>query len=92
MRAQFHPVRDIFASQFASQEIGLTLALYCASTHLARLAGGLPSQEELQSEAALCHSLSKRLSCKQTQADEFSIIAVLGMICVDVQVRPQVCR
>jgi hypothetical protein len=92
MRARFHPVRDIFAPQFMSQEIGVILALYCASTHLSRIAGGLPSREELQSGAALCRSLNRRLSCVDTQADEFSIMAVLGMICVDVQVRPQVCR
>jgi len=92
MRARFHPVRDIFAPKFMTQEIDVTLALYCASTHLSRLAGGLPSQEALQSEAALCRSLNKRLSCVHTQAEEFSIMAVLGLICVDVQVRPQVCR
>lgn len=75
-----------------SQEVGVTLALYSASTHLSRLASGVPSQEELQGEAALCHSLNKRLSCVHTQADDFSIMAVLGMICVDVEIRPQVCR
>jgi hypothetical protein len=92
MRARFHPVRDIFAPQFTSQEITITLALYCASTHLSRLAGSVPSQEALQSEAAIYRSLNKRLSCVHTQADDFSIMAVLGIICVDIEVRPQVCR
>lgn len=74
------------------QEISKITVFYCALTHLSRLAGNWPSQEALQSEAAVCRSLNKRLSCVHTQADDFSIMAVLSMISVDVEIRPQVCR
>jgi hypothetical protein len=74
------------------QEIGKTTVFYCALTHLLRLAGNLPSQEALQSEAAVCRSLNKCLSCLHTQADDFSIMAVLSMISVEVEIRPQLCR
>jgi hypothetical protein len=74
------------------QEISKTTVFCCALTHLSRLAGNLPSQEALQSEAAVHRSLNKRLSCVHTQADDFSIMAVLSMISVDVEIRPQVCR
>jgi hypothetical protein len=66
-------------------------ALYYASSHLSRLAGNLPSQEALQSEATLCRELNKRISCVDTQADDCSIIAVLGLIAADVQLWSQVC-
>ena len=91
IRARFHPLRDIFAARFMSQEISLLTAFYCASVHLSRLAGSWPSREALWREAAVCRSLNKRLSSVRTQADDFSIMGVLGMICVEVEIRPQVC-
>jgi hypothetical protein len=66
-------------------------ALYYASSHLSRLAGNLPNQETLQSEIALCRDLNKRISYVDTQADDCSIIAALGMIAVDVEIWPQAC-
>jgi hypothetical protein len=71
------------------QAICDSTALYYASSHLSRLAGNLPNQEALQNELALCRGLNKRLSCVDTQADDCSIMAVLGMIAVDVEVWPQ---
>jgi len=91
MRARFHPMRDIYAPRFMGQAICDATALYYASSHLSRLAGNLPNQETLQSEVALCRDLNKRISRVDTQADDCSIIAVLGMIAVDVEVWPQVC-
>ena len=91
MRARFHPLRDIYAPRFMGQAICDSTALYYASSHLSRLAGDLPNQEALQSELTLCRGLNKRLSCVDTQADDCSIMAVLGMIAVDVEVWPQVC-
>jgi len=72
------------------QAICGSTALYYASSHLSRLAGNLPNQEALQSELALCRDLNERISCVDTQADDCSITAVLGMIAVDVEIWPQV--
>jgi hypothetical protein len=91
MRVRFHPLRDIYVPTFMTQEFGLSVAVYCASSHLSRLTGNLQSKEALQNESALCRSLNKRLSSLHTQSDDFSIMAVLGMISVDIEVGPQVC-
>jgi hypothetical protein len=83
-------MRDIYAPRFMGQAICDATALYYASSDLSRLAGNLPNQEALQSEVALCRALNKRISCVDTQADDCSIIAVLGMIAVDVEIWSQV--
>jgi hypothetical protein len=90
MRVRFHPIRDIYAPIFMTEEFGVSIAVYCASSHLSRLGGNLQSPEALQNESAVCRSLNKRLSYVHTQSDDFSIMAVIGMIAVDVEVGPQV--
>jgi hypothetical protein len=85
-RARFHPLRDIYAPRFMTHEVNVLVALYYASSHLSRLKDNSPSLEVAQIESAICRSLITRISSMQQQADDFSIMAVLGMIAVEVEI------
>lgn len=83
--ARFHPLRDIFARRFASSDIGVATAVYYASSHLSRLRSNSRNVECLQLESVLRRSVISRLSSQRSLLDE-TIIAILGMIAVDVQI------